>query len=122
MLNDRLTFEFADVPRLFFGKEQPRPHRIAVQVPGAASWEDEKAWRQRLMWHAEHFANNKPEAEARSIILYGQKIPGFTEVQPPRPLQVGTKYAVWANAREFHGGTEFVFSPDLPACGHQART
>jgi hypothetical protein len=116
LLNDRLAFELGDVPRFPFGKERPAPHHVFVQIPSDPALKDEKAWEQRLMWEASYFANAKPDAQERSIIVYGQELAGFSVTQTPRLLRRGTAYRVRVSGGPFVGGTVFIYSPKLPAC------
>ena len=120
LLSGRLAFALGDVPRLLFGKERPTPNHIYVQIPGDPAWKDEKSWEQRLMWDTEHYARAKPEAQKRSIIVYGQKLAGFAVTQAPRTLQSGVRYRAAVSAGAFSGSTIFVYSSQLPDCNHQA--
>ena len=116
LLNDRLAFELGDVPRFFFVKERPTPHHISVQIPGPPYWEDEQAWQERLMWDTGFRSEPDGRITKRSMILYGQKIPGVTATQAPRQLQEGTTYRVYVAAGAFAGGMTFRYSRELDPC------
>ena len=112
----RLAFEFEDVPRFLFFKGPPEPDEIGVQIPGEPSWQGEKEWKRRQMWHAQHYANAQPENRQRSIIFYGQPLDGFTVTQGPRPLRAGVTYRIWVHAGGLVGSADFTYSTQLPTC------
>ena len=104
LINGRVAFELEDVPRLFFGKEEPTPHRLAVFTKGNEPWE------KRVLWEIE------PIPRKRSLIVYGQNIAGSRVPRRAKPLRVGERYMVHVAAGPFVGSAEFVVSNDLRAC------
>ena len=116
LLDGRLAFELGNVSTFLFFKGRPAPHIVSVQIPGEAAWKDEAAWKRREMWNVESYAHAKPGPAKRSIVLYGQKLDGFTILQAPRPLRPGVLYRAWVSAGGFVGSTDFVYSPELPPC------
>ena len=107
----RLAFVFGDVPTgLFFGQGAPSPHSISVYMQTDAPWDE------RVRWHAEHYYGAESESAKRSIIAYGQRLPGFTTVTRPVQLSIGQTYTVSVSAGPDVGFTEFVYSTALPPC------
>ena len=89
---------------------QPRPHELSVRVAGGRTYEESVMWAVGLA--SEDFDERPP----RTIIAYGQQIPGWNVQQRLKPLSEGVRYSVSISDGGHRGYSDFQVGMSSPPC------